>query len=228
MEVSTILNQLVEKIYNILSVFKGRIEAVEKSNAEMKAGYEGMVKKVDDALAANTNTFTTMKNDITAQNTALKSDIANATNEMKSSIAKLNDTVTANANAYKTQFAKDIDDTKQYIYSRLDTIKAQLTTDYTTKVTELKEANATDINGIKDTVQSYERSIDAKVVDSVQALTEKISKETLERSVAMAELNSKVDLVLKAILNKQPVTTEETPKEEVANDSTVVAEGGNE
>lgn len=228
MEVSTILNQLVEKIYNILSVFKGRIEAVEKSNAEMKAGYEGMVKKVDNALAANTNTFTTMKNDLTAQNTAIKSDIANATNEMKSSITKLNDTVTANANAYKTQFAKDIDDTKQYIYSRLDTIKAQLTTDYTTKVTELKDANAADINGIKNTVQSYERSIDAKVVDSVQALTEKISKETLERSVAMAELNSKVDLVLKAVLNKQPVTTEETPKEEANSESATVVEGGNE
>lgn len=220
MEVSTILNQLVEKIYNILSVFKGRLEAVEKSNAEMKAGYEGMVKKVDDALAANTNTFTTMKNELTAQNTALKSDIANATNEMKSSITKLNDTVTANANAYKTQFAKDIDDTKQYIYSRLDTIKAQLTTDYTTKVTELKDANAADINGIKNIVQSYERSIDAKVVDSVQALTEKISKETLERSVAMAELNSKVDLMLKAVLNKQSITAEETPKTETAEEST--------
>lgn len=220
MEVSTILNQLVEKIYNILSVFKGRLEAVEKSNAEMKAGYEGMVKKVDDALAANTNTFTTMKNELTAQNTALKSDIANATNEMKSSITKLNDTATANANAYKTQFAKDIDDTKQYIYSRLDTIKAQLTTDYTTKVGELKDTNTADIQNIKDTVQSYERSIDAKVVDSVQALTEKISKETLERSVAMAELNSKVDLVLKAVLNKQSITAEETPKTETAEEST--------
>lgn len=219
MEVSAILNKWIGQIYDILSGFKKRIETVEASNAEMKAGYEGMVKKVDDALAANTNTFTTMQNELTAQNTALKSDIANATNEMKSNIAKLNDTVTANANAYKTQFSKDIDDTKQYIYSRLDTIKAQLTTDYTTKVGELKDANNADIQNIKDTVQSYERSIDAKVVDSVQALTEKISKETLERSVAMAELNSKVDLVLKAVLNKQSITADETPKTETATES---------
>lgn len=220
MEVSAILNKWIGQIYDILSGFKKRIETVEASNAEMKAGYEDMVKKVDDALAANTNTFTTMKNELTAQNTALKSDIANATNEMKSSIAKLNDTVTTNANAYKTQFAKDIDDAKQYIYSRLDTIKAQLTTDYTTKVGELKDANNADIQNIKDTVQSYERSIDAKVVDSVQALTEKISKETLERSVAMAELNSKVDLVLKAVLNKQSITADETPKTETTAEST--------
>lgn len=225
MEVSAILNKWIGQIYDILSGFKKRIEAVEASNAEMKAGYEGMVKKVDDALATNANTFKTMQNELTAQNTALKSDIAIATNEMKTSIAKLNDTVTANANAYKTQFSKDIDDAKQYIYSRLDTIKAQLTTDYTTKVGELKDANNADIQNIKDTVQSYERSIDAKVVDSVQALTEKISKETLERSVAMAELNSKVDLVLKAILNKQPVTAEETPKTETPTESTSEEEG---
>lgn len=222
MEVSAILNKWIGQIYDILSGFKKRIETVEASNAEMKTGYEGMVKKVDDALAANTNTFNTMQNELTAQNTAIKSDIANATNEMKSTIAKLNDTVTANANAYKTQFSKDIDDTKQYIYSRLDTIKAQLTTDYTTKVSELKDANNADIQSIKDTVQSYERSIDAKVVDSVQALTEKISKETLERSVAMAELNSKVDLVLKAVLNKQSITADETPKTETTSEETAV------